>query len=111
MSMASIRAKARQQVHKVFSVQVLYTPVGNPSTPLTITARINTQDKPTDTGQFGNVGYATRTEQTESLIFNAQDVQPQYGDVVITVDTGIEYRIETAYPEYGGYIECEVTRK
>lgn len=111
MSMASIRAKARQQVHKVFSVQVLYTSVNNPSTPFQITARINTNDKPVDTGQWGSVGYATRTEQAESLIFNANDVQPQYGDTVITVDDGIEYRIEVPYPEYGGYIECEVVRK
>jgi len=111
MSMASLRKQARKQIHKVFSVKMLYTSVTGSSTPFIVTARVNTNSEPTDMGGFGNVGYATRTEQKESLIFNTDEVTPAYGDTCVSIDDGIEYRIEEPYPPYGGYVECTVTRK
>lgn len=105
MSVQAIRNKAKSQIHKAFSLECDYFPVGSV---LAIPALVRRyEEEPILIGDLGgSTGWADRTEQPIYMVFSDLEVSPSRGDRVIY--SGTEYHIDIVLKTINGYTSCEV---
>lgn len=110
MAIQGIRSKARNTVHKAFSVSCTYLPASNPESPLTIPVR-KYEKNHVDIGQFNgdSSGWAEIAEDFIYVVIDLDDVTPELGDVISHPDG--EYEINRVLPPKGKYSACVVLPK
>lgn len=105
MSIIAIREKAKNRVHKAFSVLCDYYPVNSLLASSVLVRKY--EEEPLLIGDLGgSSGWAERSEQPVYMVFDDNEVSVSRGGRVVFLEK--EYHIDIVLKSVNGYTSCEV---